>query len=293
MTAMEASGQTVLALSSGSIWSLLGFAVIAGTLASIWQQLRVRKLEERYRQLRTDLTAANERAASLRGEKVQILRVAVQEIATPVQQLGAHLDSLANGTNLPHEQLLTIQQLQGDLKRVQSAVQAFEQLQTLETRSRSAVLTSVNVGAIVIEAITSAHPAADAKRVRLSSPASAHTCLAQADPQILRKALENLMRDAIEVTPAGGTVAISVYRTSDRVLVTVADEGPGTAVADQAMLLDQSGNSRPPFDGSSVRLNLAMVHNLVKAMQGYLWSQGDPGRGTTHVIELALAEPKA
>lgn len=290
---MGACGGALLALGSASMWSLLGFAAIAGAALSVWQQLRVRKLEERYRQLRADLTAANERAASSRGEKVQILRVAVQEIAVPVQQLGAHLDSLAKGTNLPHDQLLTVQQLQGDLKRVQSAVLALEQLQTLESRSRAAMLTSVNVGAVVIEAITAARPIADAKRVRLSSPASAHTCLAQADPQILRKALENLMCDAIEVTPSGGTVTLSVYRTSDRVLVTVADEGPGIAVTDQAMLLDQSGNSRPPFDGSSVRLNLAMVHNLVKAMQGYLWSQGDPGRGTTHVIELALAEAKA
>jgi len=279
------------ALGQAGVWTLLVGVAAAGAGLTAWQQIRHRRMARRYRQLRADLTGANERAASSRAEKTQILRVATQEIAAPVKELGAHLETFANSANLSHEHQLTIEQLRSDLGRVHRAVQALEQLQHLETRSRSAVLTTVNVGAVAIEAVSSVHALADAKRVRLSCPSAAHTSLALADPHILRRALENLIRDAIEVTPSGGTVTLSAYQTSDRALITVADEGPGTAVTDQAMLLDQSGNSRPPFDSGNVRLNLAMVHNLVKGMQGWFWSQGDPGRGTTHVIELSLAPP--
>lgn len=256
----------------------------------VWTERRRRRLHQDYRRLRGDLTSAHEHAASLRGEKTQILRLAMQDLVAPLSQLSDDIEALAHAP-LPAPAATTLREVREDVARMRRALAALNELQALEDRSRSLILTGVNVGAVLLEAVANNREAAERKNVRLSVPAPHRTTLASADAEVLRKVFENLIHDAVEVTPGGSTVSLSVYQTSDRVLITVSDEGPGVSVADQAQLLSQSGNSRPPMGlpDNGPRLNLGMVHNLVKAMDGWLWTQGEPGRGTTHVVELSLA----
>jgi signal transduction histidine kinase len=261
--------------------------------AAAWQLRLLIAANRRNRKLQSELAAASERAASHRGEKTQILRIAMQEMAEPLRLVAHQVGELSSFSSLDAPARERLEVLRGELSRVQNAIGALEEVHGLDERTRSLRLTDVNVGAVLLEAVANVERRAEAKHVRVSVPPPAHTSIARADPEILRKAMINLLRDAIEVTPPGRTVAVSVYSTADRVLITFGDEGPGVIVADQATLLDQSGNSRPPMETGDLRLNLAMVHNLIKAMDGWLWSQAEPGRGTTHVIELSLAAPQS
>jgi signal transduction histidine kinase len=175
--------------------------------------------------------------------------------------------------------------------RIERGVSSLAEIQTLEDRSRSVLLGTINVNTVVMEAAAAAREAAEKKHIRISIPAPTKVSVARGDATILRKVLSALIFQAIEVSPSATAVSLSFYQTEDRVLITVSDEGPGAISTDQAHNLAQSGDSRPPFGvmGSSASaLNLAMAHNLVKAMEGWLWSQSEPGRGTTHVLELPL-----
>lgn len=263
----------------------------AATFVAVRQQRRCRELDSRYHRLHADFSRVNERAASYRGEKTQILRIATQDLAEPFTRLSAEIDGLkALVSQLPAECSSHVHQLGELSSRMRRAMGALKEIQILDERSQSLSLGPVNVGAVLTEAVAQIRRTAEGKQVRLSLPAPSNTSIAIADANVLRKSLENLIGDAIEVTPPGAAVSLSLYQTPDRVLITVSDEGPGAAVTDQAQLLSQSGHSRPPFETSEgrARLNLAMVHNLIKAMDGWLWSQSEPGRGTTHVVELAL-----
>ncbi len=262
----------------------------AGAGAALYQQIRgLKKLRAEYRKLRGDFTRANERAAGFRGEKAHILRL-TQETAQPLEDMKAALDQLNQTSSLSSDALDAIQLMQEKLQAVRSSISALTEIQALEDRTRTITFGSVNVGAVLAEVVSSSRTLAAAKSIRLSLPASSKTSLARADTSLLRKVLSALIANAIEVSPQGSAVALSIYETNDRVLITVADEGPGPSVSDQAQLLSESGDSRPPLESSKgAPLNLAMIHNLVKAMEGWLWSQGDPGRGTTHVVELPLA----
>ena len=260
-------------------------------MAGRYQQRRMRRVLNDYNRLKAEFARANERAASFKGEKTQILRIATQDLSGPFSELSAELEKMAGGTTTSPEQTSRMERVRELTARMQRAFSALKEIQTLEDRSQSIILLPVNIGAVLVEAVANSQDAASKKQVRLSLPVPGKTSVAMADAQVLRKSIENLIGDAIDVTPLGGAVSLSLYETPDRVLITVADEGPGAAVSDQAQLLSQSGHSRPPFDEMSggLRLNLAMVHNLIKAMNGWLWSQSEPGRGTTHVIELALS----
>lgn len=268
-----------------------GAALVAGAIVVAVREHRERRqVQAGQLRLRSDMARVNERAESFRGEKNQILRIATQDLAHPVAQLCAEFEALSTLNPPSPEVAVHVERAAEPLVRIRRSLTALKEIQALEERSQALTLVSVNVGAILLEAVSHAQNGASRKNVRLSLPSPTKTALAIADANVLRKTFENLIGDAIEVTPPGGAVSLSLYQTSDRVLVTVADEGPGAAVNDQAQLLGQSGHSRPPFasEDGGARLNLAMVHNLIKAMDGWLWSQSEPGRGTTHVVELAL-----
>ncbi len=291
-----ASAQPLLAALPPQAWAPLvtvGAAAVGAGIYAVRLKSQLLRMRSEFKKLRGDFTHANERAAGSRGEKNQLMRIALHTVATPLREAALDVSTLAAAPDLPAGHAEIVARLQSAMTRVEEALKGLDELQALEARSRSVNAIPLNVGAVLHEAVLKVQPHAEHKGVRLSLPDPSKTSMGRADADVLRRVLENLIVDAVEVTPRGGTVSISIYQTSDRVLITVSDEGPGAAVDDQAALLDHSGNSRPPFHHLGARLNLAMVHNLIKAMDGWLWSQGEPGRGTTQVVELALPDGKA
>jgi hypothetical protein len=291
-----ASAQPLLAALPPQAWAPLvtaGVAAVAASFYAVQLRSQLGRMRSEFKKLRGDFTHANERAAGSRGEKTQLMRIALHTVAMPLREVAQDVSTLAAAPDIPPAHAETVARLQAAMARVDEALKGLEELQALEARSRSVTAIPLNVGAVLHEAVLKVQPHAEHKGVRLSLPDPSKTSMGRGDAEVLRRVLENLIVDAVEVTPRGGTVSISIYQTSDRVLITVSDEGPGAAVDDQAALLDHSGNSRPPFHHLGARLNLAMVHNLIKAMDGWLWSQGEPGRGTTQVVELALPDSKA
>jgi len=278
-----------------SIGALVLVAGTAGAIAyAVVEHRRLLNVRSELKRLRGDYTRANERAASVRGEKGHILRIVQQEIAAPLSVLKEQLDharvqaaEMMAGSTL----LDSINAASHQVERMTFGVSSLAEIQTLDDRSRAVLLGTININTVVMEAAAAAREAAEKKNIRISIPAPTKVSLARGDATILRKVISGLVFQAVEVSPTGSSVSLSFYQTEDRVLITISDEGPGAVSADQAHVLAQSGDSRPAFgslDAGASPLNLAMAHNLVKAMQGWLWSQSEPGRGTTHVLELPL-----
>lgn len=286
----------LLATTGAAAWSVAGSCaalLVASGVGLIFQEKRHRKLKAEYRRLRTDLTRANERAASSRGEKAHILRLTLEDLVAPLADLEAQLEAAQERP--ARETVKLLPELQEKAERMRRALGSLQELQTLDHRSGSITFAAINVGGILLEAVSAAKNLAQQNGVRLSLPAATKGALARADARIMRKVLSNLLSQAIAVSPAGSAVSLSFYSTEDRVLITVSDEGPGATVIDQANMLSDSGESRPPMapETEGAALNLAMIHNLVGAMEGFFWSQSEPGRGTTHVIELPLTQASA
>lgn len=79
-----------------------------------------------------------------------------------------------------------------------------------------------------------------------------------ANPHLLAQALANLVDNAVKYTPAGGRVTIGLSRREGRVVLTVADSGPGVPEADRHRVFDrfcrlESSRSTP---GSGLGLSL-------------------------------------
>ena len=127
-------------------------------------------------------------------------------------------------------------------------------------------------------------PAADAAVVVVAvvgAGARFHNPIA-ADPELLHRALSNLILNAIEAMPNGGTLTLRAAHHQHSVRIELADTGSGLASEETAQLFTPYYTSKPHGTG----LGLVIVQSIVSDHGGRITVASEPGRGTTFIIEL-------
>ena len=109
-----------------------------------------------------------------------------------------------------------------------------------------------------------------------------------ADTVRLRQALFNLVSNAIQFTPAGGTIVLSAERTDDEMLLSVTDTGIGIAPEDQERVFQRFERGDPNARESGTGLGLALVKSLVELHGGTVDLESAQGQGTKATCHLPL-----
>jgi nitrogen fixation/metabolism regulation signal transduction histidine kinase len=109
----------------------------------------------------------------------------------------------------------------------------------------------------------------------------------QADPELLHRMLQNLILNAMDAMPAGGTLTIRTLRHNGGVRLTVSDTGAGLTPEECQRLFTPYYTTKQHGTG----LGLAIVQSVVSDHGGRIAVESDPGRGTTFVIDLPAAPP--
>lgn len=109
------------------------------------------------------------------------------------------------------------------------------------------------------------------------------------DPIIVRRILDNLVRNAIEsLESRGGEVTIGTARGGNgTVRIVVADTGRGMVETELAQAFEDFYTTKAEGTG----LGLSVVRRLTADMNGSVRVESEPGRGTTFTIELPSCTP--
>ena len=103
-----------------------------------------------------------------------------------------------------------------------------------------------------------------------------------ADAELLHRAISNLVLNAMDAMPQGGTLTLRTRYEKSKALIEVADTGPGMTSEERERIFTPYYTSRPQGTG----LGLAIVQSVVSDHGGRIFVRSEPGRGTTFVIEL-------
>ncbi len=107
---------------------------------------------------------------------------------------------------------------------------------------------------------------------------------AAVSPQVLREVLSNLLLNALGAMPAGGEVVLSQQESGDdRILVRVADNGPGLPAGDPEQVF-VAGVSSSGEKGRG--LGLAGCRQLLKRAGGRLSAESNQGSGAVFILDL-------
>jgi signal transduction histidine kinase len=141
---------------------------------------------------------------------------------------------------------------------------------------------SLDVNAVVREVARSAEAGGVAVQTRLADSLPPGL----GDPVVLRRILDNLLRNALESLPAGGgTVTFETRRGSDgAVQIAVADTGCGMTEHELARAFDDFYTTKAGGTG----LGLSVVRRLTADLDASLDVVSEPSRGTTFTIALPV-----
>jgi signal transduction histidine kinase len=152
------------------------------------------------------------------------------------------------------------------------------------THPRAAQLSPVDLPALVRHA--AADPALDGATVRVEGAAGGPSAVLTGDPQLLERALRNLLRNAIEAQHRNGATAPVEVETGwrdERFEIAIRDRGPGVSEEVRRRLFQPFATDRP----EGVGLGLALAHRIVALHGGTLALEPRPEGGTTARIRFA------
>ncbi|MBI4293852.1 MAG: heavy metal sensor histidine kinase [Betaproteobacteria bacterium] len=115
-----------------------------------------------------------------------------------------------------------------------------------------------------------------------------------ADPLLFRRAVTNLLANALHHTPRGGTIVLSVEQADDgTVRVKVADSGVGIPSEQLPRIFERLNRSdRTPAEVSEhTGLGLSIVKSIVELHGGSIMINSAPGKGTTVLMRFPVPAP--
>jgi signal transduction histidine kinase len=152
----------------------------------------------------------------------------------------------------------------------------------------------VDLGAAIVEASDDFMVPAAARGIVLDR-AIAPGVIVIGDRDALKRAVANLLENAVRLAPAGSRIRLATGSEGDRAWIAVADEGPGIAPEDQAHVFDRfwrADKGRARADGGT-GLGLAIVRQIAESHGGQIRLQSKPGVGSSFVIWLPVAPAAA
>lgn len=253
------------ALGVGTVWLRRKYALLSEKHARAEDALR----------RRDRLVAMGELASTVAHE----VRNPLNAIAMSGQRLEREfLEAVPEASRPELRELLSV--VSGESQRIDRIVRQFLDF----ARPPKLDPRLVDVAALVSGVADAARALAGARGVALETAAS-EAGEATLDPDRLREALENLLRNAIEATPEGGRVALTTKGDAGAVEVEVADTGPGIPAELLPRIFDLYFTTKPEGTG----VGLAVTQQIVTAHDGTLEVDSRPGAGTRMIVRLPRA----
>jgi PAS domain S-box-containing protein len=112
----------------------------------------------------------------------------------------------------------------------------------------------------------------------------------QADQALLKRAISNLLDNAMKYTPPGGKITLGLDERADSLIVHVSDTGIGIAAADQGRLFEKfyRVKRRDTLDIKGSGLGLAIVKSIAEWHGGRVWVDSQLGVGSTFYLALPV-----
>lgn len=221
----------------------------------------------------------------------RLLHDVSHEFRSPLARLQI-LVGLARQT--PSESAMVLDKVEAETQKLNALVEEILTYSRLESGAAAVKLQQVDLQELLESVAEDGRLEALSQQKQLLVKADTKV-QAQVDPELLYRALENLIRNAIKFTPPDSTVTVELKQHQQQVDISISDQGPGVAHADLPLLFT------PFFRGQSkktgVGLGLSIAKRAVDSCGGTmklhnLYAASGVVCGFQAVISLAL-EPKA
>ena len=292
----------VLAAARGGAWltraAFSPIAQIAETTAGIVgaedlsRRVPVPAAQDELQRLTVTINAMLARLEQQFNSQRRFLADVSHELRTPLAAMRGNLEVLDRGA--ARDQQLLTESLSDMRSEVGRLIRMVNDLLLLAQSEAGVELRHepVEIDSLMLEVHRELRPLANGVHLRLSHE---DVLVVTGDRDRIKQALLNLMVNAIQHTPTGGTVTLSVAKHGDYAAIRVADTGCGIAPEDIPHIFDRfyrADKARTRVRGGA-GLGLPIVRGIAEAHGGDVSVESTPDQGSTFTLLLPLPTPPA
>lgn len=262
-------------------------AVVAGDLA---RRIPRAGVDDEFDRLAATLNRMLDRIGSLLENLQQVTTDIAHDLRTPLSRLRHELDAASRRPATPSAYREIIARATEETDTALEIFAALLRIAQIEAGSRRTAFRLTDV-AEVLRTLTDAYEGAVAETNRFLRSEVSGEAWVQADGDLLTQLFANLIENALQHTPPGTTICVSLVARQDTVVGIVRDNGPGIPEAEREKVfrrfyrLDQSRSSPSPSHG----LGLSLVAAIAELHDGSVRLDDDcPGLRVS--VELRRSE---
>jgi len=254
----------------------------------------VARLSEDVDLLAARLQAADDQRAALDRERRELTAAISHDLRTPLASLRAMTEALNDGiVDEPAEIRRYYATMRREIERLSGMIDDLFELSQLDAGALKLERLPISVQDIAAEVVDAMQAAARLAGVELILNVDSSPPEIEVDGGRIERAIGNLVRNALEHTPGGGRVLVSVAATNGNVDLRVADSGSGIAPSDLPHVWERfyrADTSRGRNgNGDGAGLGLAITRGIVEAHGGSVEAISGGGDGATFVLRLPLS----
>lgn len=285
-----------------TIWAYLIYATLFGGL--IYGYLRFRLSQMRLQQQLALEYLNAERLKDLDKFKSQVFTNVSHEFRTPLTVILGMAEQLHAQVAAP-EQQSAVSLIQRSGENLLRLINQILDLAKLESNTLKINYIQGDVLAFVRYAAESMHSLASMKNIllRVDSHVPGGKILMDYDPERLLHILHNLLSNAIKFTDSGGRITLQISLENDfqpstdlpaghYLHISVSDTGVGIPPTDLPRIFDrffQAKNQRESGNSGS-GIGLSLTYELIKAMEGHITVESEPGKGSMFMVYLPVRQ---
>lgn len=225
--------------------------------------------------------------AALARAREELTRMMVHDLRGPISgQIGA-LELLRDAKGLGESDRKLLDAAERNTRRQLDLVDGILELARLEVGALPVLTEDSSLGPIVVEALRTIRPAADARRLTVATDLPADLPDVRVDPSLVVRVLENLVGNAVKFSdPGNGGVRVEARLDGAHVTVKVRDSGPGVEEWLRPRIFEKFTVGSLPGRGSG--LGLPFCRLAIEALGGRIWLE-HPERGAVFAFTLPRA----
>lgn len=241
-----------------------------------------------------EIIRAKREAEEANRAKSAFLSMMSHDLRTPLNAISGYADLIRMGIRGPVTEAQTqdldrIKEASRFLQSLLADVLNFARLEAGQLDMRTELIV---VDAALRQAEVLVEPQLSAAKLTYSRTSCAADTVVKGDGERLQQILLNLLTNAVKFTPEGGAVIVSCEAAADRVVIRVADTGPGIPQDKLEQIFQPFVQvSGGPESGRKpgVGLGLAISRELARAMGGDLTVESTLGAGSIFILALPRA----
>jgi two-component system, OmpR family, phosphate regulon sensor histidine kinase PhoR len=214
------------------------------------------------------------------------------DLRTPLTSIRMFVETLQMGRLPdPARQAEALGIIAEEVTRLSALINRLLDWARMESGKRSYHYEACEVGALVDGALAALAPQLLTQPAEVRRELPAGLPRVWVDAEAIGDALLNLLQNACKYTGPEKKIAVTARADGPTVLLTVSDNGPGIARADQKRIFEKFYRAKDPLDrtieGSG--LGLSMVKHIAKAHGGKVTVESQPGQGAAFTLALPAA----